>query len=721
MTELFINDSRIDLYPNIGVGITYQTANLTNLNARGGSFTNKFKVPLTANNKTILDNTHIVNSDSNYPYAFNRASIFIDGVEVLADGIAVIETTGDDSFTVNILSGNSDFFNLIKGVNLNDLDFSDYEHTLNATDFMTYSKATTGGLVYAFADWGKGQVLDATGGTENIINNKLNMMGGVMPSIYSYSLLQKIADYTGWTIDGNVFSNTEFLKSIFTCNKYEKDFFDSESTDERITSDNVFYTAGSQPLGANVGNFARTVFNMPYNNSSSSVATFNGDIIKINNKRTATYEFDFNLNLTLTAPKGRRLAYAIRLCETDISGNYVAEAAYRSQDYTYLYDSGYDATRTTTATETIEIAKTVKCTYYLEAGKYYKPFLYYDEDTTGSTGSNYVSTVEMLQGSNYTFNQTSTIYPLDTVDCTELYDYQIDTFLKDLILMYGLNLQANNLTKTLSLNYFNDLATETPEDWSSKVNLDKGISLSYKYGNYYQKSNFVYANETDYNGFITIPDLTLGNEGDVVKVSVDAINDYYNYTIIATGSNYSNPKVPIFENEGRIANRENENNTAGASSPFGAYQTDRIEKQNGQNKCYFLRLSNQNTIATFSSSHVPSLIGNFNQLSSPGNTLSATGLNYDTGCPLTVFNNTSESVSLDFQSLVNTYYQPISDMFQKVKVVSLYLDLTPLDIVNLDFGKPKTIINDRMNDNFYLLQVSNYKAGQSTKCTLIRL
>jgi hypothetical protein len=132
-------------------------------------------------------------------------------------------------------------------------------------------------------------------------------------------------------------------------------------------------------------------------------------------------------------------------------------------------------------------------------------------------------------------------------------------------------------------------------------------------------------------------------------------------------------------------------------------------------------LSNQNTIATFSSSHVPGLIGNFNQLSSPGNTLSATGLNYDTGCPLTVFNNTSESVSLDFQSLVNTYYQPISDMFQKVKVVSLYLDLTPLDIVNLDFGKPKTIINDRMNDNFYLLQVSNYKAGQSTKCTLIRL
>ena len=721
MTELFINDSRVDLYPNIGVGITYQTANLTNLQARGGSFTNKFKVPLTANNKTVLDNNHIVNSDSNYPYQFNRASIFIDGIEVLADGIAVVEATGDDSFSVNILSGNSDFFKLIKGVNLNDLDYSDYEHTLNATDFMTYSKGVTSGLIYCYADWAKNDVIDATGGNYTTINNKLNMIGGTMPSIYSHSLLQKISDYTGWTITGNLLSNTEFLKNVFTCNKYEKAFEDSVSTDERITSDNVFYTAGSQPLGANVGNFARTTFNMPFNNSSSSNFTFNGDIIKPNTKKGGTYEFTWNLSLTLTAPKGRRLAYAIRLCETDISGTYVAEAAYRSQDYTYIYDSGYDATRTTTATETIEITDSVNCTYYLEAGKYYKPFLYFDEDTTGSTGSNYISTVEMLQGCNYTFNQTSTIYPLDTVDCTQLYDWSVEDFLKDLILMYGLNLQANSLTKTLTLNYFNDLVTADVEDWSGKVNLDKGISLSYKYGKYYQNSNFVYANETDYNGVMTIPDLTLDLEGDIVKTKVDAIEEIYSYNIIATGSNYSNPKVPIFENAGRIANRDNENNSAGASSPFGAYQTDRIEKQEGQNKCYFLRVSNQSTIATFSSSHIPSLVGNNNILSAPGNTLTTTGLNYDTDCPLTSFYTGSVSASLDFQSLITTYYQPIFDMFQKVKVVSLYLDLTALDILNLDFSKPKKILNERMNDNFYLLKVQNYKANQSTKCLLIRL
>ena len=720
MTELFINEQRVDLYPNIGVGITYQTANLTNLNARGGTFTNKFKVPLTASNKTVLENTHIVNSDSDYPYQFNRASIFIDGIEVLADGVAIIETTGDDSFTINILSGNSDFFTLIKGLNLNDLDYSDSVHTLNAAGIMDKSKNVSSGLIYTFADWAKGDFVDATGGIAGV-NTRLNMMGGAMPAFYSHTLLQKIADYTGWTITGSIFNNTEFLRNVFTCNKYEKEFFDSESTSERVGSNSVFYTAGSQPLGGVFGNFARTVFNMPFDSSSSIVATFNGDIIKMNNKRSGTYEFNWNLDLTLSAPVGRRSAYSIRLCETDIAGNYVAEAAYRSQDYTFFYDSGYEYSRTTSGVETIEIKEEIKCTYYLQAGKYYKPFLYYLEDTTGSTGGNYTTTVRMNTACNYSFNKTSTIYPLDTVDCTNLYDWPVEDFIKDLILMFGLNLQANNLTKTLTLNYFNDLVAETPEDWSSKVNLDKGISLSYKYGNYYQKSNFVYANETDYNGFFNIPDLTLGTEGDVVKTKVDAINEIFSYLIAGTGSFYSSPKAPIFENLGRAANKGNENDLSGATGLYGSRQTDRIEKQSGQNKCYFLRVSIQNTINTFGSSHIPGLIGNFNNLTSPGNTLATTGLNYDTGAPIVSFYTGSTGASLDFQSLIETYYQPISDMFQKVKVVSIYLDLTALDILNLDFGKPKKILNQRMNDNFYLLQVSNYKAGQPTKCLLIRL
>ena len=101
--ELLINNSRIDLYPFAGVGITYQTANIFQLDTRSGNFTNKFKVPKTANNNLVLGFVNTVNTDSNTPYQLNEARIIVDGIDVMPQGSAIIEESDNDTTSLILL------------------------------------------------------------------------------------------------------------------------------------------------------------------------------------------------------------------------------------------------------------------------------------------------------------------------------------------------------------------------------------------------------------------------------------------------------------------------------------------------------------------------------------------------------------------------------------------------------------------------------------------
>lgn len=703
MTELFINEVRVDLYSQDNFGITYQTSNLIDLNSRGGFYTNKFKIPLTSTNKAILGHANIVNSDTNYTYEFNTASIRIDGVEVLSDGVATIESTTETEAVVNILSGNSDFFNLIKGLNFSDIDLSVYNHTLNAATFETYVTGVTSGLVYPFMGYSDINVnpkIDV-GSFIGAVNRKINI-GELVPSIFVNDLFNHIEKHTGWTLDGDLRSNPEFLKLAFSANKFQKEYDDKDNTAERITSASTFYNAGSKPLGAIFGNYARTTFNMPYN-SYDSTMTQSADLILCD--KSANYEFDVNLNLTLTYPNGRHSRYAIRYCRVDSGGNFIEETPFRSQDLLYFFDNGYDYTRTTNGTDTTEIKSSFKITHYMEAGNYYKPFLYYLEDTRGSSGS-YTTTVKMNVGSSISFKETSTLYPLDDVNGNLLFDWDVSTFLKDIILMFGINLQPNNITKTLTFNYLKDLPSNEVEDWSSKVDLNKGISLSYKYGDYAQLNKFQYSeSDESIDGSFTINDLTLPSEKTVVKTTVDGLHLDFNYTTVVGGS-YTNCIAPIFDVTDRVNN---------PSTITTGLHVDRYEKLIDK-KCYFTRISG---ITPLSNSHGASFVGKHDPTTTLGATLVFPNF-YNGSLPFARF-KIGTSSGLEFNQLIPTYYQPIIDMFDKLKVVSLYLNLSPTDIQSLDFSKPKRIVNDRMNDTFFLLQIQNFKANQSTKCLLIRL
>ena len=700
MIQIYINDSLLDTYSNTGLGITYQSANLYDLNLRGGHFTNKFKIPLTSRNKSVLENAHIVNSDTGMPYQQNTCTIVMDGVEVLSEGYITIESTTDDEIILSVLSGSSDFFSLVSNANLNDLDFSEYAHDYITDDVVSYIEGgITSGLIYPLANWndGDGNINNEYGYVSPNIGDAWWLLGNMLPAVYVSTLFEKIADYTGWSITGDLLNDSFFNSLVFTCNRFLKPYDDTNiNTITRAGAQSTVHSHSSS-LGGSVGNFARTDITVAFDDYDSSMTITNALVLC---NKTANYEMLYDLDFELTIPIAERTAYAFRWCEVDSGGTYVGECAWRSQNYDFFYDSGEDLLNTTTGTEVVNVKGQFKATYYFEDGKYYKPFLYYTEESTGSSGA-YTSYVKMNTGSYITFNETSTICPLDTVDCTELYDFKIKDFLKDIIKMFGVNLQANSVSKELQFNLFENISDSGVEDWTSKVAIDKGITLTYKHGSYAQTNYLKFKNEENEDAeSFTINDTTLELENVAVETSVDVLTETYNY-IPSAGGNHTIAKARIFDIDERF--NQSEENSVTYYDSQGWLQ--KIESEN----CYFMRIS---TTTPTSGTHRLAFLGFDDLLASP-ELLSKPDL--DTSIPLAIITN------VNFTYFKANYYTIITQMLDKVKKVVCYLDLKPTDIYSLSFTKPKKLFNDRMNDYFYLTQVSNYKAGELTKCEFIRL
>lgn len=253
----------------------------------------------------------------------------------------------------------------------------------------------------------------------------------------------------------------------------------------------------------------------------------------------------------------------------------------------------------------------------------------------------------------------------------------------------------------MKFNLFNNLTENTAEDWSNKVDLSKGITLTYNHGSYGQTNYMKFANEDNEDAeSFTISDSTLPFEYTAVETSVDRIDETYTYYPSA-GGNHTVAKARIFDTEDRLS--QPDENLGNHYSSQGWLQ--KIESENP----YFVRIA---TTTPTAGTHRLSYIGDDDNLASP-ELLSRPDI--DTAIPLATNSN------INFAYYNANYYNNITTMLQDVKKIVCYLDLSAVDIYNLDFNTPKYLFNDRMNDNFYLTQVSNFKAGRLTKCEFIRI
>jgi len=112
-----IGDDDIDLKVDETIAITKQAAKAGDFSTVLADGTNEVKIPLTPRNKTILDNAHLVETDSNKPYGRIGATMIQEGYQTIQDGYAIVKSSSND-FSLQLIGGNASFFELVKDLKL---------------------------------------------------------------------------------------------------------------------------------------------------------------------------------------------------------------------------------------------------------------------------------------------------------------------------------------------------------------------------------------------------------------------------------------------------------------------------------------------------------------------------------------------------------------------------------------------------------------------------
>ena len=198
---LYINGERVDMSESTQAGVTLAVNDLGDMSSRQGSFSSTIKLPVTDNNRRVLENIHSIVSGSSLPYTKARADYYTGSTQLIGDGVATIQEVGK-TIDINLFSSNSSFFNAIDGLKLSDLDLSLYDLLWDHSGVVAAYGNSQSPITLLIDD---GTLSD----TARTINTKTMFFNAYLKDLMS----TMFAD-SGYTYSGEIFSDANYLKQV---------------------------------------------------------------------------------------------------------------------------------------------------------------------------------------------------------------------------------------------------------------------------------------------------------------------------------------------------------------------------------------------------------------------------------------------------------------------------------------------------------------------------
>ena len=228
-TELFIqknntNWTEVDLSDNIPFPITFNIADVREINNRNGSYSKTIEIPGTKVNNDVFKYIFDIQSIDNYDTRVRvKANVVVDTIPVLEGYIQLDAVNCDDNkyWTYNciIYGENANFSkNIDQNALLNALDFSEFDHS-KTLDAITQSWVGdyTYGYYYPLLDYNNGKdpiVPQSQSGSRGIVLRNENFK----PSIYVKQYWDKIFKLYGYTYESDFLNSTAFTDLIIPTN-----------------------------------------------------------------------------------------------------------------------------------------------------------------------------------------------------------------------------------------------------------------------------------------------------------------------------------------------------------------------------------------------------------------------------------------------------------------------------------------------------------------------
>lgn len=219
MTEVFINDIRLDLLSN-EITQTFQLGDIGDISTRQTSYTNKFKAPKTPNNIVACNYLGIVGKEhvfeaNQFPYGTPSAKIIESGIELVSSGLALATET-NNNFEITIYGSEKSFYEKVKDLTLQDC-FPDTFFTYTAENVATAFDRNSS-FVFTLLYYNN---FTRTHHSFGNYNNGVSFAPyaklwteRMTPQFFWKTLFKNIFDYLGYTVVNPIANDSRFLNLL---------------------------------------------------------------------------------------------------------------------------------------------------------------------------------------------------------------------------------------------------------------------------------------------------------------------------------------------------------------------------------------------------------------------------------------------------------------------------------------------------------------------------
>ena len=221
-TEIYIENNKLDLFQDISTDFTYTVDDVASFGTKNTSFSRTITIPSTANNNKILGfafdlnmhhdhNMDLPNVNTNFsPAESANCVVYIDKIQIFKGVIRILEiqsNKGEIQYQCAVFGELSGFITELGNRRLEDLDFSEYNHTWNVTAIQNSWNTINGsGYYYPLIDYG------------DVSTNKDDFsVYTFRPALYVKEYIEKIFAGTSYTLNCDFF-NTDFFKKLIIPN-----------------------------------------------------------------------------------------------------------------------------------------------------------------------------------------------------------------------------------------------------------------------------------------------------------------------------------------------------------------------------------------------------------------------------------------------------------------------------------------------------------------------
>ena len=221
-TEIYVENELIDLLKDIGTDFTYSVDDVKDFGSKNTSFSRTISIPATARNNQIFGfafeigmsqehNMDLPNVNTNFTASqAAKCEVYIDKIQIFKGVIRILEMVtnkGITEYQCAVFGELGGFITELGNRRLEDLDFSEYNHTWNVTSIQNSWNTINGsGYYYPLIDYG------------DVSTNKDDFsVYTFRPALYVKEYIEKIFEGTTYSLNCDFF-DTAFFKTLIIPN-----------------------------------------------------------------------------------------------------------------------------------------------------------------------------------------------------------------------------------------------------------------------------------------------------------------------------------------------------------------------------------------------------------------------------------------------------------------------------------------------------------------------